>query len=259
VRLRWAAWLVVAPALVAQPAATLRPLVAEARLSDLRWPDFSDYRVHVVKFYEQSGYSLAWVRNGQPTSQARGIIEVLRGADAKGLSAEDYDGSRWPARLARFRQRLPDPGLARFDLALTVSLMRYISDLHIGKLNPRLFHFGFDIEEKKYDLPDLLRERLVNAADVHAVLDHVEPPFPAYQRLQKALQTYLALARQDGGGRLPAISRPLAPGDSYPGLARLEHRLRLTGDLPDAAAAADPATYVGPLVEAVKHFQARHG
>ena len=31
---------------------------------------------------------------------------------------------------------LTDMDIARFDLALTVSAMRYVSDLHIGKVNP---------------------------------------------------------------------------------------------------------------------------
>lgn len=262
-----AGWLglLLAPALLAQPdtQAVLRGLVAESRLADLRWPDFSDYRGHVTKFYEQRGYAPAWTRGGEPTSQARAIIEVMQGADAKGLGAEDYDGSRWAARLARLKPGTPRPAdadVARFDLALTVSLMRYISDLHIGKLNPKLFHFGFDIEHKKYDLPDLLRSRLVDAPDVRDVLAQVEPPFAGYRRAQQALQRYMALAREGDGEKLPGTAKPVEPGDSYAGVARLARLLQRVGDLPPGAApAADAQIYQGALVEAVKRFQARHG
>jgi len=38
--------------------------------------------------------------------------------------------------------------------------MRYISDLHIGKVNSKTFHFGLDVEHKKYVLADFLRQRL---------------------------------------------------------------------------------------------------
>jgi len=255
--------LLLAPAILAQPAPdpTLRQAVADARLADLRWPDFSDYRGHVTKFYEQSSYAFAWTHDGRPTAQARAIISVLQGADAKGLGAEDYDASRWPGRLQHLDAgHAPPPDLARFDLALTVSVMRYISDLHIGKLNPKLFHFGFDIEEKKYDLPDLLRNRLVNAPDAGAVLAQVEPPFPAYRRTQKALQDYMVLAKQDDGEKLPAITKPVAPGDTYAGVPRLVRLLRRVGDLPaDAAVSPDSQVYQGPLVDAVKRFQDRHG
>ena len=235
--------------------ATLRQLAASATHSDLRWPNFSDYRVHVVNFYEPAGYTPAWVRNGAATAQARAIIEILLKADAKGLSAEDYDAPRWASRLARLAT---DDDRARFDLALTVSLMRYISDLHIGKLNPKLFHFGFDVDQKKYNLPDLLRQRLVNAPDVHTVLDQIEPPFPGYLRTQQALGVYLTLAKEDDGAPLPAAKKAVEPGDPYPGVARLTRLLRRVGDLP-ADAAVEPDTYQGPLVAAVKHFQARHG
>ena len=36
--------------------------------------------------------------------------------------------------------------------------MRYISDCHIGKINPEHFKFGLSVEAKKYDLPAFLRE-----------------------------------------------------------------------------------------------------
>ena len=48
----------------------LRAIVGAGRLEDLRWPNFPDYRVYVENFYRSSGYSLAWVRQGQPTPQA---------------------------------------------------------------------------------------------------------------------------------------------------------------------------------------------
>src|SRR5262249_13953125 len=47
----------------------LREIISTGRLADLRWPDFSDYRDHIQKFYEFSDYSLGWVRDGQPTPQ----------------------------------------------------------------------------------------------------------------------------------------------------------------------------------------------
>jgi hypothetical protein len=69
-------------------------------LAEHRWPDFSDYQFHVRNFYEASAYAFAWIRDGEPTPQARTVIEALQEADGKGLHAEDYDGPRWPDRLA---------------------------------------------------------------------------------------------------------------------------------------------------------------
>ncbi|HLY18779.1 MAG TPA: L,D-transpeptidase family protein [Bryobacteraceae bacterium] len=237
--------------------ATLRQIADAGNLADLRWPDFSDYRLHFQNFYQPTGYVTAWLRGGRASQQALAIIEVLGKAGNKGLDAEDYDGSRWAARVAH----LPSASqaeAAHFDAALTVCLMRYISDLHIGKVNPHFFHFGLDVERKKYSLPDFLRQRLVDAPDPAAVLELVEPPFPGYKRTQAALMRYIDLARKDDGEQLPAPAKPVTPGSPYTGLARLTRLLRLVGDLPPDAQ-ADDNSYTGELVNAVKSFQRRHG
>ena len=73
-------------------------------------------------------------------------------AEQKGLSAEDYDGPRWNERLAKLKPATTQPSEAdavRFDAALTVCVMRYISDLHVGKVNPKQFAFGLDVETKR--------------------------------------------------------------------------------------------------------------
>jgi murein L,D-transpeptidase YcbB/YkuD len=243
--------------------AKLRAIIQAGNLPDLRWPDFSDYGKHVQKFYESYGYSLPWVRGMEPTSQAQQVIALLLQAEQKGLAAEDYDGPRWGDRLAKLKPAAPQPSegdAARFDAALTVCVMRYISDLHIGKVNPKHFDFGFDVEAKKYDLPGFLKEDVVDASDVAGVLAQVEPPYPGYRRTIQALHTYLALAKEYGGKPLPAAEKTIVPGDSYPGVPQLIRLLRLVGDLPaDASLPEDGTVYQGALVDAVKNFQRRRG
>jgi murein L,D-transpeptidase YcbB/YkuD len=154
--------------------------------------------------------------------------------------------------------RATDADLARFDLALTVSAMRYASDLHIGRLNPGSLHPRFDVEHEMDDLSSLLRKRLVEASDVSAVFAALEPPFEGYRQTLEALRAYIQAARADDGEMLPSTSKPVDPGSLYPGMAQLSRFLRLTGDLPaDASPAVD--RYEGAIVDAVKHFQARHG
>ena len=238
-------------------------LIASGRLSSLRWPDFSDYRTRVQRFYEPTAYSLAWIRAGTATDQARAIIEMLRNADAKGLDAEDYDGSRWEDRLARLHDAgtpASNADFAQFDLALTVSLMRYISDVHLGRVNPGLFHTTFDLEDSKDDLPGFIRRRLIDATDVKAVLAGIEPRYKGYRRTEEALQRYVAMSHEESGGLLPVPRAPVEPGDQYAGVVQLASLLRRLGDLPaDARMPTESSLYEGPLVEAVKHFQMRHG
>ena len=248
--------------LSAEGQALLRTTIASGN-SALRWPDFSDYSKHVKKFYELNGNSLWWVKHSELTPQARQVVALILHADQKGLSAEDYDGPRWSDRLAALKPatRKPEEANAvRFDLALTVCVMRYISDLHVGKVNPKHLDFAFDEESKKYDLADFLKDRVVGAANVAGVLAQVEPPYPGYRRLMQALQSYAELAKHDDGELLPPPTKAIVPGDAYPGVPRLTRLLRLVGDLPaDADVSADGTIYDAALVDAVKKFQGRHG
>ncbi len=212
----------------APPNRQLHDLVDSGELSGLRWPNFTRIQPDVARFYELNDYQLAWVRSGAITPQAQALLGVLENAALKGLDPQDYDGAR---------SNPSDAGHERFDLALTVSAMRYISDVSAGKVDPAVFCFGLHFDQKKCDLAETLRA-LVSAHDVAAELDRMEPPFEGYWRTQKALARYLELARQDAGS-------PDRPAD----LARAEQRLRMLGDL-------------GPndkFVDAVKHFQTRHG
>jgi len=108
--------------------ALLLAAVSAGRSPDLRWPDFSDYRKHVEKFYDFNQESLWWVKGMEPTTQAQQVIALLIKAGQKGLSADDYDGPRWNDRLAKLKPVTRQPAEAdavRFDLALTVCVMRY--------------------------------------------------------------------------------------------------------------------------------------
>jgi murein L,D-transpeptidase YcbB/YkuD len=243
--------------------ASLRAIIDAGKLGDLRWPDFSDYGKLVKEFYDSYGNSLPWVRGMQPTPQAQQAIAILLQADQKGLSAEDYDGPRWRDRLAKLKPTASEPtekDAVQFDAALTVCVMRYISDLHIGRINPKHFDFDLDVQAKKYDLPQFVKEDVVDAPDVAANLAQVEPPYPGYQRTIQALHAYLQYAKEYNGQPLPAIGKTIAPGESYTGVAQLAQFLHLVGDLPaDANIPADATVYQGPLVDAVKRYQGRFG
>ena len=241
----------------------LAALIDAGYLSDLRWPNFGEHRPYLTSFYEPTQYALAWVKDGMPTHQALEAIEAFRYAALKGLNAEDYDGPRWADRVENLKQSNrgpPEPDPIKFDLALTVSLMRLISDLHIGRVSPRYLHPGFDIAPAQYDLGQLLRERFVDAQDVTTALDAIEPRIPGYHRAQQALVRYMRLVREDDGEHLPVPKAPVGKGDHYSGVPRLTRLLRLLGDLPAVNRTPTRSTvYGGRLVEAVTCFQRRHG
>jgi murein L,D-transpeptidase YcbB/YkuD len=247
--------------LSAEGDSALHSIVDGGKLPDLHRPSFDDLKGEVKEFYTSLGGSLAWVSLSKPTGQARTMVQLLKAADDKGLNAEDYDGPLWDSRLARLDQarKATEADLVVFDVALTVSAMRYVSDLNVGRVSPRLFHFELDMHDRKADLSEFLKSLLARGSDIASAVQDMEPPFPAYRRTLAALRTYRELARHDDGEPLPAARKTIQPGDSYAGVPRLFRLLRLLGDLPPGAAAASSTVYQGTLPEAVRHFQGRHG
>ena len=241
-------------------AARLRAIAASGRLPGMRWPDFSDYRGLVERTYRESGYQPLWIAQEKPTPQALAMIGALEQAGQKGLDPDDYDAALWPGRLQQVAATPGDSAVvARFDAALTINAMRYISNLHIGRINPRHFHFGISVASKEYDLPKFLEQQVVHASDLPAVLQSVEPGYPGYLRTEHALQHYLQLEQAGDGPRLPPVTHSVHPGEVYPGTAALEQRLLLLGDLPEPVALPANDIYDEALAHGVERFQARHG
>jgi L,D-transpeptidase YcbB len=235
----------VASSAAAATSARLQQIAAAGKLSELHWPDFSDYRSDFQQLYQGSNFTPLWLgANGQPTPKAAAVIQALEASRHKGLIPDDYDASRWQGRIAALKTGADAVAKANFDAALTVCTMRYISDLHIGRVNPKEFKFGIDIQNKKYNLPQFIAQDVMHAANVQAVLDEAEPPYPGYKRTEVALQRYLEMAAKGDGPPVPQLAQ----------------RLQLLGDLPQSAAStANSQIYSGALVDGVKLFQDRHG
>jgi L,D-transpeptidase YcbB len=251
-----------------QPSDTLTPIglsslhaIADlARNEELGWPDFAPYKTEFGKFYDEHGSSLVWVQKRQIRPQALALIEVLKNANSRGLDPEDYDGSRWPGRLLKLQQNPTEQELVSFDTALTVSAMRYIRAVHVGRANPKEFNFQFDNGEGQFSLAEFLQSKVANSADPAAEIQKLEPPFPGYRKLLALLPVYEDYARKDDGEKLQTTVKTIRPGQPYASLARLGRFLQTIGDIP-AATQLDPnaTVYDGAFVEGVKHYQDRHG
>ena len=238
----------------------LHSIVDSARNADLRWSDFSPYKIEVAKLYQSNGYSLLWVQSNRVRPQGLAVITLLQNANAKGLDPEDYDGSRWQDRLVKLNQKPSEQDLVSFDTALTVSVMRYIRAIHCGRVNPTEFKFQLDMGGKQLPLAEFIQTQVVNAGDPAAEIQKLEPPFLGYRKLLALLPVYEAYAKQDDGQKLPTITNTVRPGQPYPGLARLGRFLQVIGDIArDVQLNPNTTIYEGALVDGVKHYQDRHG
>src|SRR5271170_7230717 len=101
--------------------ARLHSIATAGKLADLRWPDFSDYQLHFQQVYDTVNFVPIWLRDGQPSLQALGMIQAFEGSQGKGLEPAEYDASSWQARIAALKTSGASADtVANFDAALTV-------------------------------------------------------------------------------------------------------------------------------------------
>jgi murein L,D-transpeptidase YcbB/YkuD len=210
--------------------------------------------------YSSLGDSLARSVGNQPTPQARQMIEELKHAEEKGLRPEDYEGPSWDARIAIFNRSpaCSDEERIAFDVALTVSTLRFITHLHAGRVHAGDLRFALSNDTKVLDAVEFLQSNLLRASAVHGAVASVEPQFLAYRRTLDALHTYLDLARKENDEQLPASLETIRTGNSHPSLPQLRRRLQLLGDL-DPSTGTEGLVYDRDVASAVAHFQSRHG
>lgn len=214
---------------------------------------------------------LAWFDGARPSAQASAAVALLADAASHGLDPRDYGVAALRRAVEQSSAVPPLPAAAdRLQQSLTRAMLRYLSDLHVGRVPPASARRG----PAAFDPAAALRAALA-LQDLSQAVRQAEPALPQYGRLREALARYRAL---DGHAawaqRWPTLPLPtgkrvraLEPGMAWDGLPALEARLRALGDLethePQTAVASVPghtaAVYDSPLVAAVQSFQQRHG
>lgn len=242
--------------------AMLRDVSRTGVLSGLRWPRFPDYRDPLTDLYSAAGWRPIWSADGRPTAAARAAIDVLSNAPERGLHPEDYDAPTLARRFAELSAGGPFSArdVAWFDAALSIGIFRHVSDVHIGRVNPVHLSIGINVERKKLDLAQILRDAL-RRGRVPEMVREAEPGFVQYRNLKKAYARYRALAEDSA---LPTVAAPrvVRPGEQFGQVATLRRRLAAFGDLPEdagTAIGADSGLYDSATAAAVARFQERHG
>lgn len=220
-------------------------------------PDLGAERALLEALYAPATYAPRWLADGRPSARARDAIAVLRAAATRGLDAWTYEGDRLAAEAARLGTARPTTAaaLARFDLMLSVGVVRLISDVHLGRVDPRTLHFDYDRRPKQAELAALVAA-LGTDAPVGTVVDAAAPPYLENLLLERQLARYRQLAA-DPEFVPPTFVATIRPGDALDGAPDLTRWLAALGDLPAAATSA--TRYDDALVLAVQRFQLRHG
>jgi murein L,D-transpeptidase YcbB/YkuD len=151
-----------------------------------------EIRAHIVQddptwqVYASRGFAPLWIQNEATTPQAIALMRSLCSAESYGLKSIEYVDC---AGLARMKSALISTST---DVALTAAAMRFLNDLHFGRVDPRKAGFDFGAPRAPLAYGTLLNE-LATASDIGPVLASVEPPFEHYRLLKQALTRYRAL------------------------------------------------------------------
>ncbi|MFL5509168.1 MAG: murein L,D-transpeptidase [Gemmatimonadaceae bacterium] len=236
----------------------LREAAKSGTLAGLKWPRFPYYRDELTALYSSRDWQPVWTSNGRPTAAARGAVDVLLSAQDRGLHPDDYDAGKLDEQYKKLSAGTATAGdIGWFDAALSIGLFRHVSDLRIGRVNPRNLSVGINTEPKKLDLAREVSGAIASGR-IADLVRRSEPPFRQYTALKAAYTRYRTLA---GDSALPTvtISRTVRPGESFDQTTQLRRRLAAFGDLPAASARTAGSTYDRVTAAAVAHFQYRHG
>lgn len=233
-------------------APTTQELVAAGHHPWARRPDFSAVADAVGRLYAASGTTLLWSDTGLLTSAGRAAIRQLLAASEHGLEPTDYDAEALDT-LARRLPALSSGERARFDVLLTVDLVRLLEDVRHGRVRN---HPLSGSPAPPGPGPVELVSAALAGDSLRRVIRATEPQLTQYRMLRAALGRYRQLAADTTLGKLPA-GEFVWPGASYDSLARLGRTLVAFGDLaPDSVPPSQ--VYAGAIVAAVERLQRRH-
>jgi murein L,D-transpeptidase YcbB/YkuD len=189
-----------------------------------------------------------WGADGE---RVAAVVAVLRDAGTEGLDPAAYHTG---ALAGRETGETPEAQAAR-DLLVSDAVMRYATDVSVGRLPPRRKTDELELEPRQVD-PVALALAVAEAGDVRAALAHLGPPHPEYARLREMLARYLKMAARGGWPVVPDGEK-LRPGTSDPAIPVVRHRLAASEELTGPVTRSP--VFDRPLVAAVKAFQARNG
>lgn len=98
----------------------------------------------LVEQYRQQNFRPMWIENGKLSSRGAAVLKVLAAADEEGLESQSY----LPAGLTSFDAPLPDydpAAMARLDIDLTASALKYARDASGGQFDPRRLSLYNDV------------------------------------------------------------------------------------------------------------------
>lgn len=221
----------------------------------LRRSDFSRVSEFVTQVYQKAAFQPIWFTPNRSEKNLNDLLSILNNAHSDALNPVNYDAEGLKKLIDT---QNPDGNtVAGYDVALTVSLVRYLHDLRQGQVDPGDIQNPVHIAPKPpLDVAGLLNQHL-STQTLNDMVGLFEPKTRQYQQLKKILVGLQALDGHAGHSEFKP-NKTLRPGNAHPHIQNLRHRLQAMGMLEDVRS-ADSQIYDEELVSAVKEIQKKQG
>ncbi|MGZ5000521.1 MAG: L,D-transpeptidase scaffold domain-containing protein, partial [Methylomonas sp.] len=242
---------------------TIKTLLAAQRHPLLLQQDFSRQSQALSQLYAMNANQPIWLGAGRSEKNLADALTVLSDAYTDGLNPAHYDAEpiRRYVQQAISAPQTAVKELASYDLAISISLLRFINDLYAGRVDPHELGYPTQFGSKPaIDGPAVLMQhrQQENLAELPLA---VAPKIQQYQRLKRALAGYRELTLT-GPRALLSFEKPLSPGKRHPQLPELRRRLHELGELAEAELASideSETLYDEMTVAAVMRLQQDQG
>ncbi|CAG7856802.1 partial L,D-transpeptidase YcbB, partial [biofilm metagenome] len=249
----------------------------------LNQANFSNRADDLDALYKSVNYQLLWLGTSNSAKITADALDLMANAGTHGLIKANYDvdtlRQKYQGALALPPSAYKD--LALYDTAVSLAMLRYLHDMHYGRVNAQGIHFNLRLREKKVvDLPALIKDS-VNLNTVSELPLLAEPKLQQYQKLKSALANYRLLAEQSPPLQFN-LKGKLRLGEKHPQLVELRNFLTTLGDIipnnpainetggsveptktplvtTNTTASTKSQAYSADLVDGIKKFQLRHG
>lgn len=201
-------------------------------------------------FYKKKNYEVAW----DSKENRDFVLNELTKSDQEGLNPNDY----YIQYLNRFETKydsLTQSELITYDIQLTRSVQKYISNLNKGKVNPYQLYDDWDLGRKTIDAGTVLYD-CFDKNDFSEIIEKQKPQLKTYQQLKLALKKLQEFP--DISYEPLDIREKFKPNTSSKSIVNIKRKLIYWGDLKQKDSALTKL-YDKETQTAVKQFQKRHG
>lgn len=159
-------------------------LNAQIRLAIKQERGYLYYPLSVERFYTQNGYKLAWIAPDTIKTHAWDAMLLLDCVRQYGLNHEDYHPNLllYPTLHKLIEQKKNTEQTAIYDILLTDAMIRFINDLHYGKLNP--VYTSGKVDRGVRFKADAALFLAIQSNDFLSAIDNVQPKSKLYSDLQ---------------------------------------------------------------------------